>query len=45
MWRCRAKPGPRDARDEMRERRLQRLIIIDTGLLGYHGEKKLGAKM
>lgn len=37
--------GPRDPRDEMRERGLQCLIIIDTRLLGYHGEKKLGAKI
>lgn len=37
--------GLRDPRHEMREKVLQRLtIIIDPGLLGYHGEKKLGAK-
>lgn len=37
-------PGLRDPRDEMREKVLQRLTIIDPGLPGYHGEKKLGAK-
>lgn len=37
-------PGLRDPRDEMREKVLQCLTIIDPGLLGYHGEKKLGAK-